>query len=62
MKGNVQTSAMQMKEETFMKLVAEVRETLAIVDLPRPKQRTFGIVDLWNIRRNGKSAMSMLKR
>lgn len=62
MKGNVQTSVIQMKEKTFMKLVAEVKETIAIVELPVPKKRTFGTVDLWNIRRNGKSATSMLKR
>ena len=62
MKGNVQTSVLQMKEKTFMKLVAEVKETIAIVDLPKLKTRRFGAVDLWNIRRNGKSAASMLKR
>jgi len=62
MKGNVQTSVIQMKEKTFLKLVAEVKETMAIVDLPMPKKRAFGIVALWNIRRNAKSAASMLKR
>ena len=62
MKGNVQTSVIQMKEKTFMKLVTEVKETIAIVDLPKLKTRRFGVVDLWNIRRNSKSATSMLKR
>jgi len=62
MKGNVNLSVIQMEDETFMKLVAEVKETVAIVDLPKQKQRSFGIVDLWNIRKNGKSASSMLRR
>jgi len=62
MKGNVQTSVIRMNDATFMKLVEEVKETMAIVDLPNLKTRRFGAVDLWNIRRKGKSATSMLKR
>jgi hypothetical protein len=62
MKGNVNLSVIQMEEETFMHLVAEVKETVAIVDLPQPEKRSFGLVDLWNIRRNAKSASSRLKR
>jgi len=62
MKGNVNLSAIQMEDETFMQLVAEVKETVAIVDLPQPQKRSFGLVDLWNIRRNAKSASSRLKR
>jgi hypothetical protein len=62
MKGSMQTSVIQMEEKTFMHLVAEVNETLAIVDLPQRKKQSFGIVDMWNIRRSGKSATSMLKR
>ncbi len=62
MKGNVNLSAIQMEDETFMQLVAEVKETVAIVDLRQPQKRSFGLVDLWNIRRNAKSASSRLKR
>ncbi len=62
MKGNVKPSVIQMEEETFMHLVTEVKETVAIVDLPEPEKRSFGLVDLWNIRRNAKSASSMLKQ
>jgi hypothetical protein len=62
MKGNLNLSAIQMEDETFMQLVAEVKETVAIVDLPQPQKRSFGLVDLWNIRRNAKSASSRLKR
>jgi hypothetical protein len=62
MKGNVNLSVIQMEEETFMHLVAEVKETVAIVDLPQPRKRSFGLIDLWNIRRNAKSASSRFKR
>ena len=62
MKREMTPSVIQMEEEEFKQLVAEVRETVAIVDLPQPTKRSFGIVDLWNIRRNGKSATSMFKR
>ena len=62
MKGNVNLSVIQMEDETFMHLVAEVKETVAIVDLPQPEKRSFGLVDLWNIRRNAKSASSRLNR
>jgi hypothetical protein len=62
MKGNVNLSVIQMEDETFMQLVAEVKETVAIVDLPQPQKRSFGLVDLWNIRRNARSASSRLRR
>ena len=62
MKREMTPSVIQMEEEEFKQLVAEVKETVAIVDLPQPTKRSFGLVDLWNIRRNGKSAASMLKR
>ncbi len=55
-------SVIQMEKETFMHLVTEVKETVAIVDLQEPEKRSFGLVDLWNIRRNAKSAPSMMKR
>jgi ethanolamine utilization microcompartment shell protein EutL len=62
MKGNVKPSVIQMEEETFMRLVAEVKETVATdIELPK-KNRSFGLVDLWNIRRNARSASSRLKR
>ena len=50
-----------MKEETFKQLVTEVKETIAIVDLPEPAKRSFGVIDMWNIRRNARSAASMVR-
>ena len=62
MKFDVKPSVIQMEDETFKQLVAEVKETVASFDLPHREKRSFGLVDLWNIRRNYKSASSRLKR
>jgi hypothetical protein len=55
------SSVMQMKGETFMQLVTEVKETMAIVDFPEPARRSFGLIDMWNIRRNARSASSLVR-
>ena len=57
MNGNVMSSLVQMEPELLKNLVAEVEETIAD-DLQEPvtPQRSFSIVDLWNIRRNSISA------
>ena len=62
MKNDVMPSIVQMETETLRNLVREVKETVASIDLPLQKKRSFGLVDLWNIRRNSRSASSMLKR
>ena len=56
MKSDVKSSVIQMKGETFMHLVTEVKETVAIVELPGPSRRSFGVIDMWNIRRKARSA------
>lgn len=55
------SSVMQMKEETFKELLTEVKETIAIVDFPEPAKRSFGLIDMWNIRRNARSASSAVR-
>ena len=62
MKLDVKPSVIQMEDETFKQLVAEVKETVASIDRPLQKKRSFGPVDLWNIRRNSRPAGSRLKR
>ncbi len=62
MKYDVSSSVIQMKEETFKQLVTEVKETVAIVDFPEQKKQSFGLIDMWNIRRNAISANSLMKR
>ncbi|TMI86205.1 MAG: hypothetical protein E6H10_00660 [Bacteroidetes bacterium] len=58
MKFDERSSVIQMKGETFRQLVTEVKETIAIVDFPEPARRSFGLIDMWNIRRNARSASS----
>ncbi len=60
MKSDVKSSVIQMKGETFKQLVTEVKETIAIVDLPEPARR-FGLIDMWNIRRNARSATRLIR-
>ena len=59
MKNDVMPSIVQMETKTLRNLVREVKETVAtdVVSL-KAKQSglSFGIVDLWNIRRNMKTA------
>ena len=65
MKNEVMPSIVQMEAEELHQLTAEVKETIAVnIKLSKEKliSRPFGIVDLWNIRRNAKSASSMMRR
>ena len=61
MKVDETSSVIQMKGETFRQLVTEVKETIAIVDFPEPARRSFGLIDMWNIRRNARSASSLVR-
>ena len=61
MKVDERSSAIRMKGETFRQLVTEVKETIAIVDFPEPARRSFGPIDMWNIRRNARSASSFVR-
>lgn len=57
MKSDVIPSIVKMEYGVLQDLLKEVKETLATdIKLPEPKKKTFGIVDLWNIRRNNKTA------
>jgi translation elongation factor EF-1beta len=65
MKNDVMPSIIQMDAEELQQLTAEIRETVATgIQLPetKEKKKSFGIVDMWNIRRTAKSASSMLRR
>ena len=62
MKSDVNSSVLQMNEETFKQLVTEVKETIAVIDLNKKGKRSFGLIDLWNIRRNAKSASGRMRR
>ena len=61
MKSNVMPSIVQMEANEFKHLVTEVRETVAtgLIKVNSAKSTpiaSFGIVDLWNIRRRMKTA------
>jgi hypothetical protein len=67
MKHDVVQSIVQMEPQILMNLVREVRETVATgVDykLRNEKQSnpSFGILNLWNIRRNGRHAGSFRRK
>jgi hypothetical protein len=66
MKNDVMPSIVRMEAEELQQLVKEVKETVAsLIQHPEIKQKTnktFGHVDMWSIRRNFKSAGSIMKR
>jgi hypothetical protein len=63
MKSDVMPSIVQMDPEVLKDLVREVKETVA-TNQSRVKtiKPSFGIVDLWNIRRNAKTCSSFIGR
>ena len=62
MKLDVKPSFVKMEKETLDQLVTEVKETIAVIDLNKKSKRSFGLIDLWNIRRNVKSASGRMRR
>ena len=63
MRNDVMPSVVQMDAEELQKLVAEVKETVAtVIQLPKPKEKKFGHLDMWSIRRNFRSAADLMKR
>ena len=62
MKLDVKPSFVKMEKESLDQLVTEVNETIAVIDLHKKSQRSFGLIDIWNIRKNGKSASGMMRR
>ena len=63
MKTDVMPSIVQMEYGDLQDLLQEVKETVAKdIKLPEPATKpSFGVVDLWKIRRNAKSAIGMFK-
>ena len=57
MKSDVMHSRVQMEPTLFKQLVNEVRETVATdVEFKTKSKRSFGVISLWNIRRNSRYA------
>ena len=64
MNSNVMPSIVQIEKENLEKLVTQVKETLATNINLQPtkiKNKSFGIVDMWNCQRNARTAVSMRK-
>lgn len=62
MTGNVMPSIIHIEKDNLKHLVTEVKETLATNINLQPttaKNKTFGIVDMWNCQRNVRTAVSM---
>jgi hypothetical protein len=66
MKNDVMPSIVQMEAEELQNLVKEVKETVATqIQYPKIKQnskKTFGSLDMWNIRRSFKSTSDIMRR
>jgi hypothetical protein len=62
MKNEVMPSIVQMEYGVLENLLAEVKETLATdIEMPESAKPSFGIVDLWKIRKNASTASSRFK-
>jgi hypothetical protein len=62
MKSNVMPAIVQIGTEQLRELMTEVKETLAMDYQPKVaviKQRSFGVTDLWNCRKNMRTAKSL---
>lgn len=57
MKSDVMPSIV---EKSILSAIVEVKETLAITPV-RKNRRSFGAVDIWNIRRKAKTASSLVR-
>jgi len=57
MKSDVMDSIVQMNPSILKNLATEVKETVATeVALSKENQSSFGLVDMWNIRKHGRYA------
>ncbi len=63
MKSDVMPSVIRMDAEELQALTKEVKETVATdFQVDEAKKSSFTMVNMWNIRRDAKSASSMLRR
>ncbi|HUB59518.1 MAG TPA: hypothetical protein VL978_02385 [Puia sp.] len=64
MKSDIMHSRVQLEKDILDRLVTEVHETVATdVQLAKAKKTpSFGVLDLWNLRRNTRSARQAIKQ
>ena len=56
MKSDVQDSYVQMEPAILKSLVTEVNETVATEVADKEDKSSFGLVDMWNMRKHGRYA------
>jgi len=59
MRNDTKTAVVQMEANVLAELLTEVKETIAIdinLNVLVSKKHRYGIVDLWNMRRNSRTA------
>ncbi len=63
MTSDVMPSIVKMEAEVLKSLLIEVKETVATnIQMTQIAKPAFTTVNMWKIRRNGKTAMTLLRR
>lgn len=65
MKNDTMPAIVRLEANDWANLLTEVKETLATdieMNTVASRKQSFGVADLWNIRRKSKSAFSMRNR
>ena len=63
MMNDVMPSIVQMDAEELQKLVAEVKETVAsVIQLPTAREKSFGHLDMWKIRKTFRTSSDFVNR
>jgi hypothetical protein len=63
MKSDVMGIVMPINKEELKELLKETKETLAVdAKTDDENNRSFGVVDLWNVQRRQRTTASMMRR
>jgi hypothetical protein len=63
MKNDVMPSIVQMGKDELKVLLTEVKETVATdFVMPKTNKKSFSAAELWNIRRNARSASDRVRK
>jgi len=62
MKSDVMGSVMPINKEELKELLKETKETLATDAKTDGNNRSFGVVDLWNVQKRQRPTSSMMRR
>lgn len=62
MKSDVMGIVMPINKEELKELLKETKETLAVDAKTDENNRSFGVVDLWNVQKRQRTTASMMRR